>query len=229
MSRSALPRPVKDTSRPRGVGIRSGEGRFGWLFTAPAIVIIGVFLVMPIFLALWVSVSDWGGLGSPINSQVQFVGAKNFAHVLTSGGLAEKDFGTSIRNNFWFVVFVVPLQTALALFLAVQVNRRILRGRSFFRTAYYFPSVTSAVAITGIFAFLFASSGAVNSVIAALGGKGPIWFADPRGLFHIIAGLFGVGECASSSSWSSSPPLAPSCFSSSPLCRTLALRWKRPH
>jgi multiple sugar transport system permease protein len=194
MSTSALPRPAKESPRTRGGGIRSGEGRFGWLFTAPAIVIIGVFLVLPIFLALWVSVSDWGGLGSPINSQVGFVGAKNFAHVLTSGGLAEKDFGTSIRNNLWFVVFVVPLQTALALFLAVQVNRRVLRGRSFFRTAYYFPSVTSAVAITGIFAFLFASSGAVNSVIAALGGKGPTWFADPRGLFHIIAGLFGVGD-----------------------------------
>ncbi|MES2093181.1 MAG: sugar ABC transporter permease [Actinomycetota bacterium] len=178
----------------RGRGIRGGEGRFGWLFTAPAIIIIGVFLVLPIFLALWVSVSDWGGLGSPINSQVSFVGGKNFARVLTAGGLAEKDFGTSIRNNFWFVVFVVPLQTALALFLAVQVNRRILRGRSFFRTAYYFPSVTSAVAITGIFAFLFASSGAVNSVIGALGGSGPTWFADPRGLFHIIAGLFGVGD-----------------------------------
>lgn len=178
----------------RGAGIRSGEGRFGWLFTAPAIIIIGVFLVLPILLALWVSVSDWSGLGSPINSQVSFTGAKNFAHVLTAGGLAEKNFGTSIRNNFWFVVFVVPLQTALALFLAVQVNRRILRGRSFFRTAYYFPSVTSAVAITGIFAFLFASSGAINSVISALGGTGPTWFADPRGIFHLIAGLFGVGS-----------------------------------
>ena len=198
MSTSTLPRPIPGTPRSRpsagkGGGIRSGEGRFGWLFTAPAIVIIGVFLVLPIFLALWVSVSDWGGLGSPVNSQVDFVGTKNYAHVLASGGLAEKDFGTSIRNNLWFVVFVVPLQTALALFLAVQVNRRVLRGRSFFRTAYYFPSVTSAVAITGIFAFLFASSGAVNSVIGALGGKGPTWFADPRGLFHIVAGAFGVG------------------------------------
>lgn len=178
----------------RGRGIRSGEAKFGWLFTAPAIIIIGVFLVLPIFLALWVSVSDWGGLGSPINPDVSFVGTKNFAHVLTSGGLAEKDFGTSIRNNLWFVIFVVPLQTALALFLAVQVNRRILAGRSFFRTAYYFPSVTSAVAISGIFAFLFASSGAVNQVIAALGGRGPTWFADPRGLFHIMAGFFGVGD-----------------------------------
>jgi multiple sugar transport system permease protein len=195
MTTSALPHTARrgGDKSPRGNGIRSGEGRYGWLFTAPAIIIIGVFLVLPIFLALWVSVSDWGGLGSPINSQVEFVGAKNYQSVLTDGGLAEQDFGTSIRNNFWFVIFVVPLQTALALFLAVQVNRRILRGRGFFRTAFYFPSVTSAVAITGIFIFLFASSGAVNQIIAALGGSGPTWFADSRGIFHIIAGWFGVG------------------------------------
>ncbi len=178
----------------RGKGIRSGEARYGWLFTAPAIIIIGIFLVLPILLALWVSFSDWSGLGSPLNPQVEFIGGRNFQSVLTDGGLAEKDFGTSIRNNFWFVVFVVPLQTALALFLAVQVNRRVLRGRSFFRTAFYFPSVTSAVAITGIFLFLFASSGAVNQIIGLLGGNGPTWFADSRGIFHIVAGWFGVGN-----------------------------------
>jgi multiple sugar transport system permease protein len=192
MTTGALPRA--GSTRKRGKGIRSGEGRYGWLFTAPAIIIIGVFLVLPILLALWVSVSDWSGLGSPLNSQVGFVGTKNYQNVLSSGGLAEKDFGISIRNNFWFVIFVVPLQTALALFLAVQVNRRVLRGRGFFRTAFYFPSVTSAVAITGIFLFLFASTGAVNQIIAALGGTGPTWFADPRGIFHIVAGWFGVGS-----------------------------------
>jgi multiple sugar transport system permease protein len=196
MTANALPHAARrgDKRPARGNGIRSGEGRYGWLFTAPAIIIIGVFLVLPIFLALWVSVSDWSGLGSPINSQVGFVGAKNYQSVLTAGGLAEQTFGTSIRNNLWFVVFVVPLQTAIALFLAVQVNRRLLRARGFFRTAFYFPSVTSAVAITGIFIFLFASSGAVNQIIAALGGTGPTWFADSRGIFHIVASWFGVGN-----------------------------------
>jgi multiple sugar transport system permease protein len=186
--------PSSGSRLRRGRGIRSGEGRYGWLFTAPAIITIGIFLVLPILLALWVSFSDWSGLGSPLNPQVEFIGGKNYQNVLTAGGLAEKDFGTSIRNNFWFVVFVVPLQTALALFLAVQVNRRVLHGRSFFRTAFYFPSVTSAVAITGIFLFLFASSGAVNQIIGLLGGNGPTWFADSRGIFHIAAGWFGVGN-----------------------------------
>jgi multiple sugar transport system permease protein len=53
----------------------------------------------------------------------------------------------------------VPCQTALSLFLAVLVNRQILRGRGFFRTAFYFPSVTSSVAITVLFLFLFSTTG----------------------------------------------------------------------
>jgi multiple sugar transport system permease protein len=177
---------------PKRRNLRRGETRYGWMFTAPSLIIIGVFLVIPIVLALWVSFSDWGGLGSPLNPQVSFVGAKNYRAVLTDPGLAQKDFGTSIRNNFYYVILVVPLQTALALFLAVQVNRRVLRGRGFFRTAFYFPSVTSSIAITAIWLFLFGATGAVNQIIAALGAKGPTWFADPSGLIHNFLKLFGV-------------------------------------
>lgn len=174
-------------------GIRGNESRYGWLFTAPAIIIIGVFLVLPIFLALYVSFSNWNGLGSPLGNS-SLVGAKNYAKVLVDPGLAQRDFGTAIRNNLYYVVLVVPLQTALAMFLAVQVNRRMLRARGFFRTAFYFPSVTSSVAITTIFIFLFSASGAVNTVISWLGVNGPNWFADPSGVLHKILGLFGVGN-----------------------------------
>lgn len=171
-------------------GIRGGEARYGWLFTAPAVIIIGLFLVVPIFLALYVSFSNWNGLGSPIGNS-SLVGGENYAKVLVDSGLAQRDFGTSIRNNLYYVLLVVPLQTALALFLAVQVNRRFLRGRGFFRTAFYFPSVTSSVAITTIFIFLFTASGAVNSILGWLGVNGPNWFADPSGVIHNL--LKGVG------------------------------------
>ena len=174
-------------------GIRGREARYGWLFTAPAILIIGVFLVLPIFLALYVSFSNWNGLGSPLGNS-SLVGTKNYARILTDSGLAQKDFGTSIRNNLYYVVLVVPLQTALAMFLAVQVNRRLLRGRGFFRTAFYFPSVTSSVAITTVFIFLFTASGAVNAVIGWFGAKGPNWFQDPSGVLHNLLGAFGVGN-----------------------------------
>ncbi len=181
-------------ARPRRGSLRSGEARYGWLFTAPSIVIIGVFLILPIALAAWVSVSNWNGLGSPLGGRAQFIGAENYAAVLTDPGLAQKDFGTSIRNNLYYVLLVVPLQTALALFLAVQVNRAVLKGRGFFRTAFYFPSVTSSIAITTVFIFLFTASGTVNAILAGLGINGPNWFADPSGVIHNL--LRGVGVTA---------------------------------
>jgi len=179
--------------RNRTAGIHKGEGSAGWLFIAPAVIIIGLFLVVPILLALYVSFSDWNGLGSPLaNSSV--VGGENYSAILVEEGLAQRDFGTSIRNNAYYVLLVVPLQTALSLFLAVQVNRRALRGRSFFRTAFYFPSVTSSVAITTIFLFLFSASGAVNSVLQWFGINGPNWFNDPSGVIHNLLATVGVTD-----------------------------------
>ena len=90
------------------------------------------------------------------------------------------------------MLFVVPLQTALALFLAVQVNRRLLKAKGFFRTAFYFPSVTSSIAITGIFLYLFATTGVVNQLLRVLSVEGPNWFSDPRGVFQLVLGAFGV-------------------------------------
>lgn len=175
-----------------GKGIRRGEAAAGWLFTAPALVILGVFLLVPVIMALWVSFSDWSGRGSPLSSAVSFVGLDNYAAVTTGGGLAERDFGISLRNNAWYVLLVVPLQTALSLVLALLVNRAILRGRGFFRTAFYFPSVTSSVAITVLWLFLFSTSGVVNDVLSWIGINGPNWFNDPSGVVHNALAAVGI-------------------------------------
>ena len=173
-------------------GIRRGEAAAGRIFTLPVLIILGVFLLVPVLMALWVSFSDWSGRGSPFSGNVGFVGLDNYAAVTTGGGLAERDFGTALRNNAWYVLLVVPLQTALSLFLAVLVNRAVLRGRGFFRTAFYFPSVTSSVAITVLWLFLFSTSGAINEVLSWVGINGPNWFNDPRGIVHNLLGVFGV-------------------------------------
>src|SRR6478752_3902795 len=182
------------TSRSRRTGLRRGEAASGWLFTAPVILLLGVFLVIPVLMALWVSFSDWGGRGSPFSSDVSFVGLRNYQQLLAGGGLAEQDFGMALKNNAWYVLLVVPIQTAVALFLAVLVNRAVLRGRGFFRTAFYFPSVTSSVAITVLWLFLFSTSGAVNQFLSWFGINGPNWFNDPDGLVHNFLGLFGVTQ-----------------------------------
>jgi len=176
----------------RGGGIRRGEARAGYLFIAPAVIIAAVFLVIPIVLAFWVSLSDWNGFQSPLNPRVGFVGAENYAAITTEEGLDQRNFGRAVRNNFYYVLLVVPLQTAVSLFLAVQVNRAVLKGRGFFRTAFYFPSVTSSVAIVIVFQFLFLGTGAVNAVLRAIGVQGPNWFNDPTGIFHGFLTLFGI-------------------------------------
>jgi len=179
---------MADTSRParrRRASLRRGAA--GWAFVSPAVIVLGLFLLIPILMAAWVSVSNWSGRGSPLAGS--FVGLKNYESFLTSPGLAAKDFGTSIRNNAYYVLLVVPLETILSLGLAILVNRRALRGKGVFRTAFYFPSVTSTVAIVALWTFLFSASGAVNAVLAQFSVKGPNWFNDPRGLFYVILGI----------------------------------------
>lgn len=187
------PRPVSPR-HPRSRGIRRGEAGAGWLFVSPVILILGVFLLVPVLMALWVSFSDWSGRGSPLSPSVGFVGLDNYAAITTGGGLAERDFGTALRNNAWYVLLVVPLQTVLSLFLAVLVSRRILRGRGFFRTAFYFPSVTSSVAITVLWLFLFSFAGPVNQILSTIGLAAPNWFNDPRGIVHVALGALGVSN-----------------------------------
>jgi multiple sugar transport system permease protein len=165
-------------------GIRGNERAAGWLFVAPAVVILGLFMLLPILMALWVSFTRWNGQGSPFTGDVPFAGADNYTRLFTDDGLTRQDFMTSIRNNAYYVFLVVPIQTVLALGLALVVNKR----RGFFRTAFYFPSVTSSVAISVVFLFLFANGGAINAILAVFGIRGPQWFSDPRGLVHLLIG-----------------------------------------
>jgi len=170
------------------------RSREGWLFVSPALIVLGLFLVLPVLLAIWVSVSDWNGNGSPLHAG--FAGATNYRALFSGGSLQEMNFGTSLRNNFYYVLLVVPLQTVLSLALAVMVSARLLRGRGFFRTTFYFPSVTSSVAITVLWLYLFSTSGAVNDVIGRLGGTGPNWYNDPRGLLELIYDKVGLNTNA---------------------------------
>ena len=164
----------------------------GWLFIAPVVALLGLFLFVPVLMAAWVSVSDWTGRGSPFSADVGFVGTDNYTRILFGEGLDTQDFGTALRNNLYYVLLVVPLQTALSLALAVLVSKRMLRARGFFRTAFYFPSVTSSVAITVLWLFLFNATGVINKMLSWVSIDGPNWFADPRGVLHIVLGVLRI-------------------------------------
>ena len=186
-ARGPTPRPK---SAPR-VG-RRAEGRWGWLFVSPMVIVLGLFLVLPILMALWVSLLHWDGQSNPFNGQTEFVGLDNYRALLTQDGLDRTLFATALRNNLYYVLLTVPLQTILALALALIVNQRMLRGRSILRTAFFFPSVTSSIAVSTIFLFLFQGSGAVNTALSWVGVKGPNWFNDPRGVLSLLLGGLGL-------------------------------------
>jgi multiple sugar transport system permease protein len=186
--------PAAAGLRPRGPfrTARAREAAAGWLMSAPAIILLLVFLVAPILMAAWVSLSDWNGIGSPFAGSVHAVGGRNYAALLTQPGLPQQQLGESLRNNVYFVIIVVPVQTALALGLALIVSRKRLAGRGFFRTAYYFPSITSSVAVSILFLYIFGTDGVLNAIISDLGGHAPNWFNDPNGVLHNILSGFGV-------------------------------------
>jgi multiple sugar transport system permease protein len=165
----------------------------GWLFMSPALLIFTVFLIIPILFALYYSFTDWNGISPP--AEANFIGTENYETVLVNDGIRQSDFFKALKNTTYFALGVVPIQTILALLLAVVVNQRMLRFKNFFRTAYYFPSITSSVAISLIFLFLYQRSGLINSVLETItfGAWEPIaWMSDARGLIHIILERLGV-------------------------------------
>ncbi|MFD4700572.1 carbohydrate ABC transporter permease [Streptomyces niveus] len=173
-------------------GIKGRQGMWGWLFVSPMVLVLGLFLLLPIGMALWVSLLNWNGQSNPFTGAADFVGLDNYSNVLTNDGLDRTLFMTSVRNNLYFVLLVVPLQTILALALAVAVNSRRIKGKSIFRTIFYFPSVTSSIAISTVFLFLFQGSGAVNALLKWVGITGPKWFTDANGLVWTLLGGLGI-------------------------------------
>jgi multiple sugar transport system permease protein len=171
------------------------EAISAYIFVAPAFLIFFIFLIVPIFFSVWISMTDWNGI-TPLNTEqpYQFVGLSNYQRLLLTEGTFQEDFFRSLKNTTYYVLGVVPAQTFLALVLAVIVNQRWLKGRGFFRTAFYFPSITSSVVISLVFMFMFQRSGVVNTLIGTIfpDYSYVTWLDDSNGLFHNILGVFGV-------------------------------------
>ena len=150
-------------------GVR-GEDRqnaiAGWLFITPTILIFSVFVIIPIIAAVYFSMTDWNGISPPADAT--FIGLENYKTILVQPGIRQTDFFTALKNTTYFALGVVPMQTIISLLLAVVVNQAFLRFKGFFRTTYYFPSITSSVAISLMFLFFYQKSGLVNQVLQAV-------------------------------------------------------------
>ena len=138
-------------------------------------------------MALWVSFTDWSGITPP--QKAVSVGLDNYKTLIVDDSLRRSDFALSLKNNFYYVIFVVPIQTFLAFILAVVVHQKFLKGRNFFRLAFFFPSITSSIAVSLMFKFMFQTDGIANAIFP---GKKVNWFGNSRGTFHNMLGALGV-------------------------------------
>ncbi len=178
---------LSKANRPAPARIFGGEGVWGWIFVSPALLGLMIFLAIPVAMTLLVSLRDWTGITPPFDSE--FVGLDNYRELVTEDGIRRKDFAIALRNNLYYVFGVVPTQTFIALFLATIVNQKRLKAKSFFRTAYYFPSITSSIAVALIFMFLFQTQGAVNALLPF---KDINWLANSNGVIHNLLAVVGL-------------------------------------
>jgi multiple sugar transport system permease protein len=150
------------------------EALVGYAFVFVPMAVFLLFFIYPMGYAVYISRFDWGILG-PLNS----LGWKNYSSLWH-----DTLFRRSIKNTLEYTVWVVPAQMALGLLLAVVVNQKI-RFRTFFRGAFYFPSLASSAAITAIAIYLLNVDGLFNKIF----GLHKTWFYDTKTALPTIAGL----------------------------------------
>ena len=148
------------------------------MFLPAAVLILG-FVIIPIVLTFILAFTNTR-LISP--EPGRFIGLENFTNLFT-----DDTFWASLRNTIVFTAVIVPVQSAIALAIAVLVNTKT-RGTTFFRTVYFLPVVTSIVVVSMLWLFLYQKDGLINLLLSRVGIEGPDWLGDPQwALFAIIA------------------------------------------
>jgi multiple sugar transport system permease protein len=167
------------------------EAFAGITFVLPSLIVVALFVFLPMGFAFVMSLTNWTGNTAP--SQASFIGFNNYQELLLQDGPTRDNFSRALKNTAYYALGVVPIQTGLSLLLAVIVNQRFLKFKGFFRTAFYFPSITSAVVVGTIFLWLFNTNGIINQLLTGLGVRQNVrWLADLNGLIHNFLSLFGL-------------------------------------
>jgi multiple sugar transport system permease protein len=156
-------------------GVRVREAAWGYGFVAVPIAVFGLFFLYPFAYALYISFFHWGILGKTSSG----TGTFNYSQVIH-----DPVFHTALKNVAEYTLGVVPLTMALGLSLALVINQKI-RGRNFFRSAFYFPSIASSVAITTIALYIFNAQGLFNHIV----GGHTAWFQTASTVTWAIVGL----------------------------------------
>jgi multiple sugar transport system permease protein len=174
------------SDKPSSIKNESNTGGRAYLYLLPAGIILLVFWLLPVILSLLVSFTNW--YGGDTASDVRWVGWKNYTRAI-----ADPRFRQTLWNTVNYVLWSVPLTILLSLGSALLLNMRI-RGVAFFRTIFFLPYVTTWVAISIVWMYIFQrNSGIANYVLGDFLGWGRLdWLIEPRGVVEMS--LTGLGH-----------------------------------
>ncbi|PLR77043.1 sugar ABC transporter permease [Bacillus sp. V3-13] len=146
-----------------------------YFFVAPAIILLTMFSIFPIFVAFIISFTDIDLAGLADWSTISFVGLKNYKDVVS-----DPIFLKSIFNTLFYVVFGVPLVIICSLAIALLINFGKARIFKAFRVVFYMPSITNVVAVAVVWTYLYNPQlGLFNYVLNLLHLPSVPWLQDP--------------------------------------------------
>ncbi|PMB04356.1 sugar ABC transporter permease [Fischerella thermalis CCMEE 5273] len=146
------------------------ENLAGYLFMMPAILVLITFVILPIVWAVFLSLHKVQLLGG---IKYEFIGFRNFTRLVE-----DERVWIALKNTVEYVAIVVPIQTILALVLAVTLNSGI-RGKNWWRILFFLPTVTSSAVLTLIFMWIYNTDGLLNDFFAFVGLPTYNWLGDP--------------------------------------------------
>ncbi|SFB23355.1 MULTISPECIES: carbohydrate ABC transporter permease [unclassified Bacillus (in: firmicutes)] len=149
----------------------------GYLFMSPTLFVLLLFVIGPIFYAIFLSFHKVQLLG---NTSFEFVGLDNFSKIVD-----DERARIALWNTAKYVLIVVPLQTFLALVLAASLNAG-LKGEKFFRIVYFLPTLTSSAVLTLIFMWMYNQNGLINKILDVIGLPTYNWLGDPQVALNAI-------------------------------------------
>ena len=156
-------------SKKKGMTLVAKQRAAGWLFLAPASIMIAVMSFYPMIRAFIISLQTGAGANMRFAEPI----FSNYKRIL-----ADKVFQQSIANTFLYLIIQVPIMLVLAILLAQLLNNKDLKFRGFFRTCVFLPCATSLVSYAMIFRSLFANDGFINMVLRNLGMSPIMWFGN---------------------------------------------------
>ena len=139
---------------------KTREGIQGYGFMLPTLIILSIFTLFPIGYALFLSFTRVNLLGG---LEFEWIGLTNYQIAFN-----DERVWIALRNTVRYVIFVVPIQTFIALLMAAVLNSGV-KFQKTFRTIFFLPTLTSSAALTMIFMFLFSINGPVNEFLTNVG------------------------------------------------------------